>query len=79
MVMSTASIAPVASVFPSRASASFPCERLSPMMPEPTTVVSNKRVPSASASKRREYDISSFMLALNTSQENKLHGPRRLR
>src|ERR1700732_3039474 len=50
--MRTTSIAPVASVLPSSASAtSF--VRLSAMMPEPTTVATSNAVPSASAASRR--------------------------
>ena len=49
MVISTARMAPVASVLPISATASFPPARFSAMIPEPTTVASRNRVPSASA------------------------------
>ena len=49
MVIRTARMAPVASVLPISATASFPAARFSAMIPEPTTVASRNRVPSASA------------------------------
>ena len=54
MVISTTSMAPVASVLPSRASATLPPARRSPMMPEPMTVASSRPVPRASAANRRD-------------------------
>src|SRR5512134_2734033 len=51
--MSATRIAPVASVLPSSAIASFPPARRSAMMPEPTTVASSSAVPTASAARRR--------------------------
>ena len=51
--MSATSAAPVASVFASSASATFPPASRSPMMPEPTTAASSIAVPTASATARR--------------------------
>src|SRR5581483_11335360 len=53
MVISTTRPAPVASVLPSRASATFPPDSRSPMTPEPMTMASSSAVPSASAVSRR--------------------------
>ena len=52
MVMSTTSMAPVASVLASRATATLPPARRSPMMPEPTTAASSSAVPISSAATR---------------------------
>jgi hypothetical protein len=49
IVISTNRIAPVASVFPSRATASFPPDRLSAMIPEPITQANRKNEPTPSA------------------------------
>jgi hypothetical protein len=47
--MSATRAAPVAMVFSSKASETFPEESLSAMMPDPTTAASKKAVPIASA------------------------------
>jgi hypothetical protein len=49
MVIKTNRIAPVARVFPSSATASFPPERFCAMMPEPMTQANRKKEPTASA------------------------------
>ena len=46
-------MAPVAMVFPSRATASFPPDRCSAMIPEPMTVANRKKEPRPSAAIRR--------------------------
>ena len=51
------SLAPVASEFASSAIAILPAARLSPMMPEPTTVASRNTVPKAFATARRNKGI----------------------
>ena len=51
--MSTIRMAPVAAVFASSATASFPAASRSPMIPEPTTVATRIPVPSASEARRR--------------------------
>ena len=43
--MITYRIAPVAIVFPNSATASLPADKLSPMIPEPITVATKKKVP----------------------------------
>src|ERR1041384_168200 len=48
-----ASAAPVAMVLASKATATLPPDRRSPMMPEPTTAASSNAVPTASAVTRR--------------------------
>src|SRR4051812_3273352 len=53
IAISTNSIAAVARVLASRATASFPWERFSAMMPEPITVANRKKAPSPSAASRR--------------------------
>src|SRR5438094_3338904 len=52
MVIRTNSIAPVASVLPRSAIASFPRDRFSAMMPEPITQANRKKEPKASAPRR---------------------------
>ena len=47
--MITYRIAPVAIVFPNSATASLPADKLSPMIPEPITVATKKKVPKNSA------------------------------
>ena len=47
------SAAPVASVFASRATATLPPDKRSPMIPEPTTAANRKHVPTVSAVTRR--------------------------
>src|SRR5579872_286048 len=51
--ISATSAAPVATVLARRAMATFPPQRRSPMIPEPTTVASKSPVPKASATTRR--------------------------
>ena len=60
MVMSTYSIAPVAIVLPSNATAMFPPASRSAMIPEPTTQASKKNVPMASLASARciEYGLT---------------------
>ena len=53
IVISTNRIAPVASVFPSIATATLPPENRSAMMPEPITVANSQKLPRASASTAR--------------------------
>src|SRR6185369_8045956 len=53
MVISTKRIAPVASVLPSRAMASFPLLRFWAMIPEPITHAKRKKEPTPSANRRR--------------------------
>ena len=53
MVMITNSTAPVANVLQRRAMAPFPPASFAAMMPEPTTAMTKKPVPNASAAKRR--------------------------
>src|SRR6476646_1434157 len=53
MVMMTNSTAPVGRVLQRRAIAWFPPASFSAMMPEPTTAITRKNVPSASAAKQR--------------------------
>ena len=53
IVMMTTRMAPVATVLPSSAIASLPPARVSPMIPEPTTVASRSRVPTNSAASLR--------------------------
>jgi hypothetical protein len=47
-------VAPVATVFASRAMAMFPLANFSAMIPEPTTAARRKAVPKPSATTRRE-------------------------
>ena len=47
--MMTNKIAPVAIVFPNKAKASLPADKSSPMIPEPITVATKKKVPKNSA------------------------------
>ena len=47
--MMTNKIAPVAIVFPNNATASLPADKSSPMIPEPITVATKKKVPKNSA------------------------------
>ena len=49
--------APVASVLPSNAMATFPAASLSPMMPEPITAASRRAVPRNSPARRRGVSI----------------------
>src|SRR6185369_12029055 len=53
MAISTNRIAPVASVLPSRATASLPWLRFCAMIPEPITVAKRKKEPTPSAARRR--------------------------
>jgi hypothetical protein len=53
IVISTNSIAAVAIVLPSSATASLPFDRFSAMMPEPITVAKRKKEPTASAASLR--------------------------
>lgn len=48
-------MAPVASALARRASATFPPASRSAMMPEPMTVANSRKLPVASASKRRAF------------------------
>ena len=66
MPISTTSIAPVASVLPSKARATLPPASRSPMMPEPITVASSSAVPSASAATLRQviYGLALVAIAL---------------
>src|SRR5436190_8387299 len=57
MVISTTSAAPVAMALARSAMAEFPPASRSAMMPEPTTAISRKAVPSASAASRRARSI----------------------
>src|SRR5205085_5546571 len=52
IVISTNRIAPVATVLPSKAMASFPPDRCSAMIPEPITVANRKKAPTPSAARR---------------------------
>ena len=52
--ISVTSPAPVASVFASRATATFPPASDSPMMPEPMTTATSSAVANSSATARRE-------------------------
>ena len=69
MVISTNRIAPVASVLPSRATASFPPARFSAMIPEPITVANRKKEPSPSAASRRASGGRSGKAGLQWRQE----------
>ena len=71
MVMMTTSTAPVAMVLHSSASASFPPASFSAMMPEPTTAITRKNVPSASAARRRvrSYCIAPLPRSLQPQQQ----------
>ena len=53
MVIRTNRIAPVASVFASRATASFPADRFAAMIPEPITPAKRKNEPTPSATSLR--------------------------
>src|ERR1043165_3243787 len=55
--ISATSAAPVAIVFARSAIATLPPARRSPMMPDPTTAASNRPVPTASATMRRDNGI----------------------
>ena len=70
--INTTSMAPVASVFASRAIATFPPARRSPMMPEPTTVARRNAVPSASAVSFRTVVICSGAAAGSTARSRRL-------
>ena len=65
MVINTARMAPVASVLPSRATASLPSARFSAMIPEPTTVASSSSVPRASAANLRDNSTATRTLLRN--------------
>ena len=53
MVISTNSMAPVAILLPSSATASFPADSYAAMIPEPITAANRKKEPSPSAASRR--------------------------
>src|SRR3989304_5821734 len=63
MVMMTTRTAPVASVLQRSAIASFPPASFAAMMPEPTTALTRKKEPSASAAKSRPPSLLDARLA----------------
>ncbi len=64
--MRTVSAAPVAILFAKRATAAFPLDKRSPMIPDPTTAASKKPVPKNSAAARRCRSILFRALSDNT-------------
>ena len=67
-MINTTSMAPVGMVLPSSAIATLPPARLSPMIPDPTTVARSAAVPSPSAAMRRYQSASNITRALRSKR-----------